>query len=197
MKKILTFLIVLITCDTTVAQYSLWSFNYNPASPVGDLKTYTDATSLRGWSFEGRKFMTDEVSLGGYIGYNGFYEERPRALYDIENVTVNAITWRYVYTVPVLVNTHYYIGEGWVRPYVGVGVGFYYIEQELQFSSFRISDNYVKFGFAPEVGVFVPFGFDSNTGILLNAKFHQVFYEERDIGNLNFINYNIGIAVSY
>ena len=72
-----------------MGQETLFSFNYNPASPLGDLKTYADGTSWRGWSFDGRKFTTDEVSIGGYVGYNGFYEERARDLYDIDNVTIN------------------------------------------------------------------------------------------------------------
>ena len=197
MKRTLLIVTVIFSWTFALGQESLWSVNYNPAIAFGDLSNYADGTSWRGWSFEGRRFTTDEVSVGGYIGYNGFYEERARALYDIDNVTINSQTWRYVYTLPVLVTAHYYIGEGMVRPYVGVGTGVYYIEQELQFSSFRLSNNYWKFGLAPELGLFIPFGISSNVGALLNAKFHQVFYNEQNIDNLNYINYNFGIAVSY
>ena len=61
-------------------------------------------------------------------------------MYDIKNTTINAKSWRYVYTLPVLITTHYYIGEGWIKPYIGIGAGIYYIEQELQFSTFRIEE---------------------------------------------------------
>ena len=197
MKKALLTIFSVFVITFSMAQETLFSFNWNPATPLGDLSAYADGTSLRGWSIDGRKFTTDEVSIGGYIGYNGFYEERARALYDIDNVTINSQTWRYVYALPVLVTAHYYIGEGMVRPYVGLGVGLYYIEQELQFSSFRISEETWKFGLAPEVGAFIPFGLGSNVGALINVKFHQVFYEEQNIGNLNYINYNFGLAFSY
>lgn len=197
MKKILLTIISVCIWTFSMSQETLFSFNYNPATPLGDLSSYADGTSTRGWSIDGRKFTTDEVSVGGYIGYNGFYEERARALYDIDNVTINSQTWRYVYTLPVLVTAHYYIGEGMVRPYVGLGVGLYYVEQELQFSSFRISEDSWNFGLAPEVGAFIPFGLGSNVGALINVKFHQVFYEELNIGSLNYINYNFGLAFSY
>ncbi len=180
-----------------MAQESIWAFNYNPASPGGDLRDYTNATSWRGWSFEGRRFMTDDVSLGVYIGYNGFFEEKPRSLYDINNTTINAKSWRYVYTLPVLVTTHYYIGEGWIKPFIGIGVGIYYIEQELQFSTFRLDEKNWKLGFAPEAGVFIPFGVMANVGVLLSAKYNLVVYNVQNIDNLYYLNYSLGIAFKY
>ena len=181
----------------SMAQESIWAFNYNPASPLEDLQDYTNATSWRGWSFEGRRFMTGNVSLGGYIGYNGFFEEKPRSFYDINNTTINSKSWRYVYALPVLVTTHYYIGEGWIRPYIGIGVGIYYIEQKLQFSTFRTEEKNWRLGFAPEAGVFVPFGVLVNAGALLSVKYNQVFYNVQNIDTLNYLNYSLGIVFKY
>lgn len=191
--------VMLIACAgrQSMAQESIWAFNYNPASPLRDLQDYTNATSWRGWSFEGRKFMTDNVSMGVYIGYNGFFEEKPRSLYDIKNTTINAKSWRYVYTLPVLITTHYYIGEGWIKPYIGIGAGIYYIEQELQFSTFRIEEKNWKLGIAPEAGVFVPFSVIANEGVLLNIKYNEVFYNVQNIDNMRYLNYNVGIAFKY
>ena len=198
MKRIVLILgLFLFGVGTAFSQESMWSFNYTPASPIGDLQEYTNATSLRGWAIDGRRFMTDNVSLGGYIGYNGFFEERPRQLYDIDNTTINAITYRYLYVVPVLINSHYYIGEGWIRPYAGLGLGIYYVEQELQFNTFRIQEKNWRFGLAPEVGVLIPFGVGATTGVMLGAKFNQVSYNVQGIDNLNYINYNLGIGFSF
>ena len=199
MKKLLTTIVAVLIWSISFGQGQemLVSFNYNPATGYGDLNAFANGTSWKGWSIEGRKFLVDEVSFGAYLGYNGFFEERDRDLYDIDNTTINAKTWRYVYSLPILATAHYYVGEGVVRPYLGLGVGLYYLEQEIQFGILRISEDYWKFGLAPELGFFIPFGVGSNVGTLLNAKFHQVFYNEGNIGNLNYINYNIGIAIGY
>lgn len=194
------FVIVLFTGNLNnelLAQESIWAFNWNPATPMGDLENWIGETSLRGWSFEGRRFMTDNVSLGGYLGFNGFFEEKPRGLLDINNTTINAKSWRYLYSLPVLVTTHYYIGEGWIKPYVGIGLGIYYTEEELQVGTFRSKETSFDFGFAPEIGVFVPFGLLSNVGALVAVKYNQVFYTSQNIDGMSYINYSLGIAFKY
>ena len=175
----------------------LWSFYYQPASPMGDLQEYIGETSLRGWSFEGRMFMTEDVSLGGFIGYNGFFQEVPRDLYDLGTTTINARTWRYLYTLPVMVTAHYYIGEGMVKPYICTGVGIYYIEQEIQFGSNRLSENSWNFGIAPEAGVYVPFGIQSSVGAMIGVKYNLAFYNSEGINNITYLNYNIGLGLKF
>jgi len=175
----------------------IWAFYYQPATPTGDFKLYIEETSLRGWAFEGRRFMTEDVTLGGYVGYNGFYQEMPRGLYDIGSVTINAKTWRYTYTLPLLVNAHYYIGGGMVKPYIGTGVGLYYVEQELQYGSNRISEKNWNFGIQPEIGIYIPFGIQSSVGLMASVKYNLVFYNVMDIDILSYLNYNIGLGFMF
>jgi hypothetical protein len=199
MRRIFIVLVLCLAASGLKAQEGdmIWAFYYQPATPTGDFKAYIEETSLRGWAFEGRRFMTEDVSLGGFIGYNGFYQEVPRGLYDQGTVTINAKTWRYMYTLPILVNAHYYIGDGMVKPFIGTGVGIFYTEQELQFGANRISENSWNFGVAPEAGFYIPFGLQSSLGLMASVKYNLVFYNYQDISQLSYINYNIGLGFTF
>lgn len=198
MKRLLIAGILFISLGARAQEGEMiWAFYYQPASPSGDLQQYISEFSARGWGFEGRMMMTEDVSLGGYIGYNGFYQEIPRGLYDVGTTTINAKTWRYTYTLPILINAHYYIGEGMVRPYLGAGTGIYYIEQELQFGTNRLTDKNWKFGVAPEAGFYIPFGIQSSVGLMIGVKYHFVFYNVQNIDNLSYLNYNLGLGFRF
>ena len=67
----------------------------------------------------------------------------------------------------------------------------------MKFRIFRPEEKNWRLGFAPEAGVFVPFGVLVNAGALLSVKYHQVFYNVQNIDNLNYLNYSLGIVFKY
>jgi hypothetical protein len=56
------------------AQDALTVFIYNMALPTGELKDYADEFSYRGFSFDYRFFVQDNLSVGFGIGWKNFSE---------------------------------------------------------------------------------------------------------------------------
>ncbi len=196
MKKILfTIAIMALTTIGVRAQQSFMSVNYNPGFLVGDASDFISNASWRGWGIDGRFFVSDQVSVGGYVGFNGFYEKTPRTTYvsEDQNTAINAITWRYIYNVPVYFNAHYYFNDYGVRPYAGIGIGTMFTTQELQFSTYSIEERKWSFSLAPEIGVLFDLG-DGDWGLILSGKYNYSTYNEFDASNMRYINLNIGFA---
>ncbi len=94
---------------------------------------YVSKTSWRGFSINGQSYITDKVTLGGTMQWNAFYEKYPRDTYELPDGAVTSTVWAKMYVMPLLVNARYnFKPEGTFRPYVGLGTGAYYIQQETQ-----------------------------------------------------------------
>ncbi len=61
---------------------------------------------------------------------------------------------RYINSIPLMLNAHYYIGgkRDQLRPYLGVNVGTYYITQRLDMGVYTLQNDNWHFGIAPEFG---------------------------------------------
>ncbi len=174
MKKILI-LIAVLASTTAFAQRTFWTFNYSMSFASGEQQEYISDPSFRGFSMDGRGFLTDNISLGGSFSWEVFDEIKrdlpPRSITvaDLDNVqgSISGTEYRFINTLPIMVNAHYYLGsDGAVRPYFGLGIGTSYVDVRTDIGLVSIISK--KWGFAvqPEVGVMIPFGL---TGVGANV----------------------------
>jgi len=71
----------------------------------------------------------------------------------------------------VLINAHYYVDTGGdVKPYAGLGLGTVYTEQRVDVGLTSLYSDSWGFGVQPEVGVYIPFGYNG-TGLNLAVRY--------------------------
>lgn len=197
MRYILTMLIVMMLATAAHAQYGLGVVTYDITFPSGDLKEFTDNESWRGVTIEGRKFFGPQFSAGLSWAWRTFHENTDE-LITFDGGAASGNQFRRFYISPILATFQLYMFDPWsnatILPYAGLGVGPYWIEKKLDMGVYTITDSSWHFGFAPEVGVMIPFGYNSN----LVAAFHYDYALGRgDAGPYNFWGFKIGAAFSH
>lgn len=202
MKKISYTILVLTLFVSTAsfAQRSFWSFNYEMSFGLGEQADYIGDASFRGWGIDGRGFITQEISVGGSFSWEVFdqiYRDLPP--YDVtvtDNISgaVSGVQYRYINTLPILVNAHYYLGQdGAVRPYFGLGIGTAYTEQKTEIGLIAITTKGWGFAVQPEVGVMIPFGL-TGVGANVAGKFRYTTKAGDTTIPVSFFTLAIGLA---
>lgn len=171
----------------------IWNFDWNIGFGTGETANFVSAPSFRGFSIEGRGFVTDKITLGGFAGWNTFYESEGNITRDFgQTGTVNGYNRKYINAFPVLVTAHYYFAQTTVMPYAGIGVGGMYAESRDFMGIYYIQDKDWHFALAPEVGIVLPFG-NSNSGIHAGVKYNWGA-KTRNTDAISYMTLNIGIS---
>jgi opacity protein-like surface antigen len=195
MKKAIIILALVVFSGTAAFAQNIWTINYDIGIPLGGMTDYISKTSWRGFSINGQSYITDKMTLGGTFQWSAFYEKYPRNTYELPDGAVTSTVWSKMYVMPLLVNARYnFKPEGTFRPYVGLGTGAYYIQQETQVGLYLDSPKNWRFGLAPELGLYYPFGM-SDLALHARVAYNHVFYNVDPVGSsLGFLDISIGLA---
>ncbi len=195
MKKIyITFLIALFGISSGFSQ-AFWTVNYDIGVPLGDFSDFISKASFRGFSVNGNAYLTDNVTLGGTFHWSGYYEHFDRTTYPLDDGAVTSEVWKKMYFAPITFNARYIIKPpGAVQPYVGLGMGAYFVEQSTQAGRYITNPKNWKFGLSPDAGVYIPFGI-SDWGLNIKATYNAIFYNVADINTLSYLYFSVGIGV--
>ncbi|MCB0495805.1 MAG: outer membrane beta-barrel protein [Cyclobacteriaceae bacterium] len=201
MKRI-TLLAILLSGFAVVsnAQTSYWTISWPVSVGMGATNDYISATSFRGIGISGRSFLTDNLSIGGEGSWEVFNEIKrdlpPRSL-DLGNGVYSNISgteYRYLNTLPLFVNAHYYLGSnGSIRPFAGLGIGTVYVDQRTDIGLLSFQNNNWRFGLQPEIGVFIPFGL-SPSGVNLSARY-RYGTKASDADAISMFSFTIGLGI--
>jgi len=192
MKKLSILFIMLVVPYLSMAQLSLFNLNYSMAVPLGSTSDYVGKTSFRGASFEGRAFVNDNLSVGGYIGWNVFNETKFNADYSGKGVDVSGTQFRFLNILPIQVTGHYYLGGNFetITPYFGLGIGGTRSLQRVEIGLVAFENNNWHLGLSPELGVYIPLSY--NVGFNLSARYdYAVKSNDSTYSNLTI---NIGFS---
>jgi len=183
------------------AEY-IGSLSYNLGIPTGDTKEFTDNESWLGLTFEGNFMIRPNASAGIVIGWNEFHERTVDELV-LNNGSISGGQYRHLNVFPLLVTGKYYFnGESSVTsamtPFVGAGVGTYYVRQLFDIGTTEFTEDTWLFGVAPEIGVLFPLR--SGTIGTLSARYNLPFSSSGFIGSesrsMQFFTIGLGIAFS-
>jgi outer membrane protein len=179
-----------------------FNINYNLGWGLGSMNDFISENSYRGFSIDGRKFLNDKFTIGGYMGWTGFYEKRARKTYPLESGTITGVASTTYYNFTMGMNAHFYPfpGNKFFKPYIGLGMGPVYQTLQIQMGMYYIEDENWQFMIAPEVGLFIPFGEDSDVGVNTGIRYNLVSYQNTKYGFDNGISYMqwfIGISFEY
>jgi outer membrane protein len=194
MKKfIYTLLITGALTTMASAQESVFSIGWNVAIPTGELKEYIDVTSARGVRIGGRKWIYDNLSVGGEGGWQIFYNKYT-GTENIDGTTdISGTFFKYVNAYPLMANVHFYLGDdGGVRPYLGTNIGVTFVNKKTDVGIWTVSDTHTQFTLAPEVGAFIPVGV-AGAGLNLGFKYEYSF-KTSDIGATPYASFFLAFA---
>ena len=195
MKKAIIILAIAVLSGSAVFSQNVWTVNYEIGLPLGKMSDYVSKTSFRGFSVNGNTYITDKVTAGGSMQWHAFYEKYPRNTYELPDGAVTSTVWAKMYVMPLIANFRYnFKPEGTFRPYLGLGTGAYFIEQETQFGMFTDKKDNWRFGLTPELGMYYPIGL-SDLALHVRVAYSNIFYNVDPIGsNLGFVDFSIGLA---
>lgn len=200
MKKIILTLFILSGfAMVTKAQTSYWTFSWPISMGLGTTNDYIQKTSFRGFGLTGSSFLTDNISVGGEWSWEVFDEIKrdlpPREIDLGDGImsTVSGVEYRYLNTLPLFVNAHYFIGDnGNIRPYAGLGIGTVYVDERTDIGLLSFQSKKWRFGLQPEIGVFIPFGL-SPTGVNLSARYRYAT-KASDADAVSMFSFTIGLG---
>lgn len=211
MKKILILTVLLFGgMFTANAQYnSFWSFNWQMSQGTGDVKEYIDEFSPRGFEIEGKYFISPSIAIGGKVGWSGIYEKKNRDTYEYDdNTHITSIQRRYLYSMPIMMNASWfpmeYDQENIFFPYISIGAGTVYSEQETDNGLYYSSDSNWSFAVNPEVGAIIKVA--DAFGINLKAGYTWGTFDSLNgsqdgklpsIENYGMMNYSVGFTFMY
>jgi len=178
------------------------SFGFAPTWGVGNLGDFVSNGSYRGFFFEGKKFISNNVAVGGYLGWSGFYEVKDRGTFNFEDdprlKSSGAITGNlsnYYYNFPILVSFSYYPKpEFWIKPFVALNTGTVYNKLESYVGTVGLVSETWQFQVAPELGVFIPFGKNAEGGIHIAGRYNYITYQKYRFNGVQYMQLNIGIS---
>lgn len=172
--------------------------SYSVAMPMGSFKdNVVSKTSFRGVDVNILYGISSTISVGLTSGYQDFYEKHPRQTYKLNDGSdISAVVSNSIQQIPFLATVRYdFLPTGTVRPYALAGVGGQFIVNH-QYLGEYTNDNTNRFSFAarPEVGVFIPFGKESFTGVNVGAYYNYIPYNKGGIDNMNSVGIKLGIG---
>lgn len=172
-----------------------WDVNF----PTGDLSSFISKTSFAGGTFGYRKMLNSgNISIGGDITWNSFYEYAPRKTYQIPpNGAITTDLYKYVYTLPFGLNAHYYFNGGkLVAPYAGLGLGATYSQQQIYYNTYVSEDDNWGFYIRPELGAYIKFDEYSTWGILAGVRYNYSTNKQEDfkLNSITSVSAQLGIA---
>ena len=151
------------------------TLTYSPAVPTGDTKNFVDDFSWLGFTLEGDWFgWRDDISTGFIIGWQELYQESNNDSFEFPIGTTTGRTYRHISAIPLLFRGRYWANaDKQIQPFVGAGVGTYWMKQMLDFGIYTGEEDHWHFGVAPEVGVM--FTTRGGVGWTLNARYNYPF----------------------
>jgi len=176
------------------------SFNYSISTALGSANSFIDNTSFRGFNFDYRRRISDNVSAGLLLGWTHFYQKLDRDIYPAPgnpDVLVSAVQSRILSALPITLQGHYYFtNDTRIDPYVGFGMGAYRVEYEKWWGAIKDRDDQWKFGLNVQLGTTVPITKDY-VGFNFGLVYHWIPYEYNEIDGLQYLNLNLGLYLNF
>ncbi len=162
---------------------SLVVVNWEIAAPIYGFHNYISDWSLRGFSVEGRRMIRPKISLGGSFSWNRWSQTYNNlsipvsggANAGISNGVLSGPIYRYADMFALRALAHYYLMEGPIQPYVGVGIGGVWGYSYQQVVDLTTAQNGFYFIIDPEVGALIQVAKSGTSSFNLNLALRYTF----------------------
>lgn len=120
---------------------------------------FLSKTSTEGGRIEYRKMLNPRISAGLGLSWNSFQQYVSNKTYSKNGTAITTDMVRQIYTAPITAIFHYYpaVGNKALKPYIGIGLGAQYAEQNAYLNVYEVSDYNWGFVARPEIGTLLRF----------------------------------------
>ena len=175
-----------------------WHGNWEFGVPVGN--NFVTSFSALGFSIGYSRFIQENTAVGIESGWNNYYEYAPRKTYEFESGAATTDLYKYIYTVPIVLNlTHYYKLNDVLSPFIRIGLGAQYSEQNLYYNVYETKNTNWGFVAIPEIGAIIHFNKFSPWGLNLAVryKFSSNKATDLNINSIQTLNFAVGFAYTF
>jgi hypothetical protein len=151
-------LCVLLLCGLTTASFAqergTWMsyVNWNMGSTINN--HFAKQFSAAGADFGYAIFAAKDLAIGAGLGWHNYAQYAPRQTYYFEHGAATTDMYKYIFTLPLTVTaTKYFHAGSLFHPYVKVGAGVLYSEQNLYYNVYETDSHSWGFTVIPEAGV--------------------------------------------
>lgn len=181
-----------VAMPTLSKAQDLMILEYPVAIPMGDLNSYINEPSFRGFNLGYRHMLDESRAVGMDMGWQTFFEHLDRSTYTVDNEALTGEQYRYTntFTATVQIDQIFRAGED-IRPYIGVGIGTMYARRNLDVGLYRLEQDPWQFLVQPEAGV--SFYLSNGNALLLSANYYQGF-NSKELDGQSFLTIALGYA---
>ena len=166
------------------------------ALPIGDMRDIHENVSLRGVGFDIYYFVHPMIAVGGSNSIQTFADTLDDRTFSLPNGAVTATLYQYTSVWQFRGLAKFFpLGQDRFAPYVGLQLGYGWIDRLVLITDFSASDEASAFVFTPEVGLLWQLSSRGYKGLtasfrydLTTASFDQV----SKIDNMSFLSWTIG-----
>ena len=178
MKKVIFFLGSILCASSLTAQVSIGA-NFLAGIPTGSWNDPAYVTTSFGAGLEANYALNDNLSVGVEFGLNAFAETD-------ESLTTLTV-------IPAGLKGEYFLTKEGFRPFIGLGLGYYLVSQEVGDISIDVNG----FGVSPRIGA--AYSLSGAWNLVLNVNYNTVFGQK--IGDIDVEDgtqfLGIGLGVRY
>jgi outer membrane protein len=197
MKSLKIFsVILLVAIGVEMTAQSKTNLYYTMGVPVSNTNDFINKTSFRGMGFEYQYMLTDRFALGGVLQWSTFYEAMDKDTYPIENGEINGYQYRYINTVPMYATGTYYLAsdDATIRPYIGLGVGTYWLEKRVDMGLYADIYNSWHFGLIPKAGILMPLSYSNSLYLGID---YNIAFKNSTLDQQSWIGISVGFNFDY
>lgn len=168
---------------------------YNTGLPTSSMANFVGGYSFSGIGLDAGLLLDRRLSAGVTIGWNVFDEDTNGPVI-FDNGAISGRQTRFVNIAPVMATARYELKTGGgLRPYIGFGAGFYFVDRLSEFGQFRVQDKNWHLGVAPQFGFTFPLG-SGITGFA-DARYNRAFAAGPDDRTYTYLGINFGLGFRY
>jgi hypothetical protein len=191
MKKALYIFLFTIIALPAMSQVSFVSWQYSMGIGSGDLHSFINPVSFRGFTVNYSKFVKPGVAVGFEAGWNTFYEKKSWDTYTIGNFSYSGKQYRYSNNVPLLFTASYFMNtDENLIPFAGLGIGTMYTEKRTDFGTYSFTNDAWQFAVKPELGIIFK---TDGASLSLSTKYYYGF-KGGDLPSTNYFTINVGLV---
>jgi hypothetical protein len=188
-------LLISILCQAQMKGSSQFDLNWGIGSTINN--SFVSGFATRGGSFGYSVFPKDDLSVGLELGWNNYWRYVPTTTYQFKDGAATTDLYKYIFNLPITMNvTKYYYAGRLFSPYLRLGVGAQYSEQNLYYNIFETTHSDWGLVIKPVAGVrihpskYSPFSL--NLGLGYQYATNSV--SQYNISNMQAYNINIGAS---
>jgi len=165
---------LLATAPLAGTAQNLYMLEYPIAVGTGDLNTFINNPSFRGFNFGYRNMVDNNRAVGLDIGWQTFFEQKDLATYTDGTASLTGVQYRYTncFTASLQVDQVFADGKD-IRPFIGIGAGTMYARRTLDMGLYRLERDPWQFMLQPEAGVSLYLA--NGSALILSANYYWGF----------------------